>query len=122
MKKLEIRQIFILKLTSNVSIKVTEANINLKTVPFEIIVCQKKLYSVGCASLYSDSEGMLVWLQSSDHDGSYNWLILRRMANILNLFCIRHQSICKKTTKGCSYMHSLTRSSYLSLGSDKCFK
>ena len=90
--KLEIRQIFILKLTSNVSIKVTEANINLKTVPFEIIVCQKKLYSVGCASLYSDSEGMLVWLQSSDHDGSYNWLILRRMANILNLFCIRHQS------------------------------
>ena len=91
-KKLKIRQIFILKLTSNVSIKVTEANINLKTVPFEIIVCQKKLYSVGCASLYSDSEGMLVWLQSSDHDGSYNWLILRRMANILNLFCIRHQS------------------------------
>ena len=54
MKKLEIRQIFILKLTSDDSIKVTEANINLKTVPFEIIVDKKKLYSVGFASLYSD--------------------------------------------------------------------
>ena len=45
MKKLEIRQIFILKLTRNVSIKVTEANINLKTVPFEIIVDKKTIFS-----------------------------------------------------------------------------
>ena len=43
----------------------------------------KKLHSVGCASLYSNSEVMLVWLQSSDHDGSYNWLILRRTAKYL---------------------------------------